>query len=124
VIFTKSKEWLLENWVSVPVSIRTPSLFSPIFKVGSRTLFVDFPNSLYIAFLHNTGIEISRITEKFEEGSVDTVIEELIGRIKSLAKDFNSILQSKGIDWFKIVVRKMPPHGKASYLITYCYRSG
>jgi len=113
-----SKEQLLENWVFVPISLRTPPTFSPIFKVGSRTLFVDFPNSQYLAFLHNILVEASHMI-RYEKRITNDLIVDLINRIKTIAKDFNSDLQRKGINWFKIVIKKMPPYGKALYLITY-----
>jgi len=101
---------LYDEWVWVPVSLRTPPSISHFLHIGSRSVFVDFPNHYYLSFIENA-IRLFRQSLRKKVNVVDI--------IKKDAEMCNKDLVKEGIDWFKIVIRKNPPWCKSAYTVMY-----
>lgn len=99
---------LYDEWVWVPISLRTPPSVSRFLHIGSRSIFVDFPNHYYLPFIENV-IRLFRQNPR----------KEIVDTVKKDAKKHNENIAEEGIDWFKIIIRKNPSWCKSAYTIMY-----
>ena len=120
------------NWISIPLIIRTPRDIRRIVRIGSRRLFIDYPNEAYMGFLkyaiHNIMYVIMHQHSSTQYKGIKTIdllllSEELINEIYKMLVDlkdmYNKYLKTNDLDWFKITVTRAVKWSKSSFILGY-----
>jgi len=122
------------NWISIPLIIATPGDIREFVRIGSRRLFIDYPNEAYMKFLKNaiSSIRVLRRFKgyyavgigkrrKFFVGSTPTeaFINAVYKGLLALREYYNKYLEKNGIDWFKITVARAPKWCKSKFILGY-----
>ena len=120
------------NLISIPLTIRTPRDIKRIVRIGSRRLFIDYPNEAYMGFLkyaiHNVMYVIMHQHSSTQYKGIKTIdlpllSEELINEIYKMLVDlkdmYNEYLKTNDLDWFKITVTRAVRWSKSRFILGY-----
>lgn len=114
------------DWISVPLSISIRGDISKVVKIGSRKLYIDYPNEIYISFIEEAINTVYNCLYKYYSKNKNVLpflstelknrIYEILIRIRN---KYNEYLKQNQIDWFKIMVIRAPAWSRSVFILGY-----
>jgi len=53
------------EWIRIPLSLVTSKDFAKFVKIGTRSLFIDYPNDVYISFINSAMYLVEYLTRYY-----------------------------------------------------------